>query len=46
MGFLEDAWKLCKLKAKHAKEDVHKCVKSELKKAEEREKEKKKSEKK
>ena len=39
MGLLKDAWKLCKLKAKHAKEDIHKCVKKELKKTEEREKE-------
>jgi hypothetical protein len=41
MGLLEDLLKLTKLKAKHAKEDIHKCVKSELKKAEEREKKKK-----
>jgi hypothetical protein len=41
MGLLEDMLKLTKLKAKHAKEDIHKCVKEELKKAEEREKNKK-----
>ena len=41
MGLLEDMLKLTKLKAKHAKEDIHKCVRGELKKAEEREKKQK-----
>lgn len=41
MGLLEDALRLCKLKAKQAKEDVHKCIKEELKKAEKQEKKKK-----
>ncbi|HKZ49926.1 MAG TPA: hypothetical protein VJ110_02900 [Candidatus Nanoarchaeia archaeon] len=41
MGMLDDILKLTKLKAKHAKEDIHKVVKKELKKAEEKEKQKK-----
>jgi hypothetical protein len=41
MGLLEDILKLTKLKAKHVKEDVHTCVKKELKRAEKREKKKK-----
>jgi hypothetical protein len=41
MGMLDDILKLTKLKAKQAKEDVHSYVKKELKKAEEKEKQKK-----
>ena len=40
MGFVDDVIKLTKLKAKRAKEDIHKYVKAELKKEEEREKKK------
>jgi hypothetical protein len=40
MGLIDDALKLCKLKAKQAKEDIHKYIKKELKKTEEREKKK------
>jgi hypothetical protein len=40
MGLLKDVIKLTKLKAKHIKEDTHKYVKKEIKKAENREKKK------